>query len=69
MIPGSDNDGEANGDLFHDCHYSGRFALVSLMHPTQDDVLSDIDVAIVGIEREVPRDQHVCWKHKLRLLF
>ena len=66
---GSDNDGEAKGNMFHNRHYSGRFALVSLMHPTQDEVLSDKDVAIVGIEREVARDQHVCWKHKLRLLF
>gem|GEM_PF-3599986 len=67
---GSDDDGEANGDMFHICHYSGRFALVSLMHPTLEEVLPYIDVAVMGIEwEEVPRDQHVCRKHKNRLLF
>ena len=66
---GSDDDGEANGDMFHICHYSGRFALVSLMHPTLDGVSPDIGVTVVRSEREVPRDQHVCRKHKNRLLF
>ena len=49
---GCDDDGEANGDFFHMCHYSGRFALVSLMHPTPEEVLPYIDVAVVGIEWE-----------------
>ena len=49
---GCDDDGEANGDLFHICHYSGRFALVSLMHPTPEEVLPYIDVAVMGIEWE-----------------
>jgi len=53
---GSDDDGEAKGDLFHNGHYSGRMASVSLMHPTLDVVLPDIDVAVVLFEREVPRD-------------
>jgi hypothetical protein len=42
--------------LFHNGHYSGRMASVSLMHPTLDVVLPDIDVAVVLFEREVPRD-------------
>ena len=49
---GSDDDGEANGDLFHNGHYNGRLAVVSLMHPTPEEVLPYIDVAVMGIEWE-----------------
>jgi hypothetical protein len=42
--------------LFHNGHYSGRMTSVSLMHPTLDVVLPDIDVAVVPIGRKVTRD-------------
>jgi len=38
---GSDNDGEANGDLFHKHHYNGRLGVVFLMHPTLERQMSD----------------------------